>query len=303
MTWQRGSVIARFLFLFLAAFLMASCDGPDEPSAVSLAQGYPALWQVEKADGETEGWLFGTIHALPADVSWRSAEFERVVAEADFLVVEAADLNNTAGLAALFERMSADEPPQRGLFARLDPALREIFSEFAEKKDLSIAVLDRLESWAAALAIAQAASTGDTQNGVDRILIDEFAYEPIGELEGAEKQLRLFDDLPESEQRDLLNAVVEEAALGDQGIQSLAVAWKSGDLETLEARSRQGILGDPELREALLVSRNRYWAAQLDILLAQEKRPLIAVGAAHLVGPDGLPVFLEARGYTVRRLQ
>ncbi|MBX7531685.1 TraB/GumN family protein [Qipengyuania sp. 1XM1-15A] len=294
---------ARFLFLFLAPFLIASCDSPEEPSAVSLAQGYPALWQVENEDGETEGWLYGTIHALPADVSWRSAEFEKVAGQADFLVVEAADLNDTAGLAALFESISADEPPQQGLVARLDPALREPFVEFADEKDLSIAALDRLESWAAALAIAQAASTGDTQNGVDRLLIDEFADEPIGELEGAEKQLGIFDDLPESEQRDLLNAVVEEATLGDEGNQALAIAWKSGDLDTLEARSRQGMLGDPKLREALLVARNRYWAAQLDLLLAQEKRPLIAVGAAHLVGPDGLPAFLEARGYTVRRIQ
>lgn len=303
MAWQRGSVTARFLFLFLAPFLIASCDSHQEPSAVSLVQGYPALWQIENADGDTEGWLYGTIHALPADVSWRSAEFEQVARKADFLVVEAADLNDTAGLAALFGRISADEPPQEGLVARLDPALRETFAEFVEEKELSVAALDRLESWAAALAIAQAASTGDTQNGVDRLLIDEFADEPIGELEGAEKQLGIFDDLPESEQRDLLNAVVEEATLGDEGIQALAVAWKSGDLETLEARSRQGMLGDPELREALLVGRNRYWAAQLDVLLSQEKRPLIAVGAAHLVGPDGLPAFLEARGYIVRRIQ
>ncbi|QZD95485.1 TraB/GumN family protein [Qipengyuania gelatinilytica] len=294
---------ARFLFPFLAAFLLASCDSPDEPSAVSLAQGYPALWQVENADGETEAWLYGTIHALPADVAWRSAEFEKVAGQADFLVVEAAGLDDTAGLAALFGRISADEPPQQGLVARLDPALRDTFKEFADEKDLSVAALDGLESWAAALAIARAASTGDTRNGIDRILIDEFADEPIGELEGPERQLAIFDDLPEAEQRDLLNAVVEEATLGDEGVQALAVAWKSGDLDTLEARSRQGMLSDPELREALLVERNRYWAAQLDMLLAQEKRPLIAVGAAHLVGPDGLPAFLEARGYVVRRIQ
>ena len=40
-----------------------------------------------------------------------------------------------------------------------------------------------------------------------------------------------------------------------------------------------------------------------EILLKQTPRPLVGVGAAHLVGPDGLAALLEQRGYTVRRLQ
>lgn len=296
-------MIARFLFLLVGPLFLLSCGSADEPSPASLAQGYPALWQVENGDGQVEGWLFGTIHALPADVSWRSAEFEQVADEADFLVAEVADLGDTARIAELFDRMSSDGAPDVPISQRLDPALRQTFANFASEKRIPVAALDGLESWAAALAISRYASTSDTESGVDRILIDEFADQPIGELEGAEKQLSIFDGLPETEQRDLLNAVIEEAARGDEGVNELAAAWKRGDLEVLEVRTRRGMLGDPELREALLAARNRYWAAQLDLLLAEDKRPLVAVGAAHLVGPDGLPAFLEARGYTVRRIQ
>jgi len=59
----------------------------------------------------------------------------------------------------------------------------------------------------------------------------------------------------------------------------------------------------PELYEALLAGRNRAWMKEIDDLLADGPNPLIAVGAAHLVGPDGLATLIEQRGYTLTRLQ
>ena len=63
------------------------------------------------------------------------------------------------------------------------------------------------------------------------------------------------------------------------------------------------ILADPELAQVLLYDRNRSWAAQIENLLSASERPLIAVGAGHLLGERGLPALLESRGYTVSRLE
>jgi len=52
----------------------------------------------------------------------------------------------------------------------------------------------------------------------------------------------------------------------------------------------------------LLVNRNRTWFPTLDALLKRTGRAFVVVGAAHLVGPDGLISLLRAKGYTVEQM-
>jgi uncharacterized protein YbaP (TraB family) len=158
------------------------------------------------------------------------------------------------------------------------------------------------ETWAAAIALARIDATGDPANGVDRALIADFAGRPVRELEGLRGQLSIFDRLPESAQAAMLAAVVRESETSARDPARLQRAWLAGDAAAIEQSTREGFLADPVLHEALLAGRNRRWADVLAPLLEQTPRPLIAVGAAHLVGPEGLAALLEARGYRVRRL-
>ena len=161
----------------------------------------------------------------------------------------------------------------------------------------------KVETWAVALTLAKAASPEqDTSLGVDRALLAEWGKRPVVELEGAEQQLRIFDALPEADQRDLLEATITEASADDPSV-DLAKAWASGDMAAIGAETSRGLLADPELRAALLVSRNRAWADKIVALLKAKARPFIAVGAAHMAGADGLPVLLVAKGFTVVRVQ
>jgi uncharacterized protein YbaP (TraB family) len=184
----------------------------------------------------------------------------------------------------------------------LVPALTDLLRQHAMAPE----GFSELETWAAALTLNHAlqAETGsDSGNGIDRQVLRQRGPRPVRELEGAEAQLAIFDRLAEADQRELLAEVVKSARGAKAEALRLERIWKSGDATGIAAMTREGLLADPELREALLVGRNRAWVDQLAPMITAGDEPFIAVGAMHLAGPDGLPVLLQARGFTVKRLQ
>jgi uncharacterized protein YbaP (TraB family) len=276
-----------------AALALAGCG----PPAADWPPPSPALWEVSDAGG-ARGWLFGTIHALPDGAEWQTPAIETALGEAGVLVVEIAELGNAQAAADAFERL-AHSPGLPPLTQRVAPAERAPLAAALERADLDEADFAATESWAAALQIAGAARDGEAANGADRALLARGL--PAVGLESHAEQFEVFDRLAAEDQAVLL----ADAARGQRRAteRRLAEAWLTGDLATIEAESARGFLADPELREALLTGRNRAWAARIAGLLAAGRRPFVAVGAAHMLGDEGLPALLAARGYTVRRLQ
>lgn len=288
------------IFALPGLLALGACGAEPEPESEVVAQ--PILLEVASDDGAVEGWLFGTIHALPDGVSWRTPALDKAIAESDLLVVEVANLDEGSELTDIFVRLAFDEP-SGPLVDRIDPALRPQYEVLLTKAKVRSDHFDAMESWAAALTLAQVVQVAKTENGVDRALIRDFKGRDIVEIEGGEKQLGIFDALPEQDQRDLLDAVISETRDYEDDMGRLARIWSEGNAEELAKLTREGILADPELYEALLAGRNRAWTAQLENLFSTDSRPLVAVGAGHMFGPDGLPAMLEASGYTVRRVQ
>lgn len=292
-----AGIIAPLLFLFLAA----GCSNAPGKPAEGAAPPAPLLYEIASADGSVEGWMVGTIHALPAFVHWRTPAIDTAVTNADLLVVEIAALDDATAIARTFASF-ASSPGLPPLEDRLPPDLRPRLAALLLRGNFTAGEFATTETWAAALSLARVDAAGDPANGVDRALIAEFKGRRVRELEGAAAQLAIFDRLPEAQQRAMLAAVVRDSGAAAKDPERLQRAWLAGDAATIEAATREGVLADPAVREALLTARNRRWAEALGPLLAEAPRPLVAVGSAHLVGPEGLAALLEAQGYRVRRI-
>lgn len=302
MTGSAGAVIRQRAAAIIAPLLLlmvAGCsDGPGAPQTPAS----PLLYEIASADGTVEGWLFGTIHALPDGTAWRTPAVTEVIESADLLLVEIAALDDDAALSRTFAAL-ARTPGLPPLGQRLPADLRPPLDDLLARGGMAQKGFADTETWAAAIALARIDAVGDPANGVDRALIADFASRRLREFEGAGAQLAIFDRLPEPTQRVMLAAVVRDSQSARRDPERLQRAWLAGDAAAIEASTREGILADPPLREALLESRNRRWAAALVPLLREDPRPLVAVGTAHLVGPEGLAAMLEAQGYRVRRIK
>lgn len=277
---------------FAALLALLACSPRPQPAE-------PALWRVEDAQGRV-GWLFGTIHNSPVPLDWQTPAVRAALDRSGAIVVEVGNLADEAQVGATFARLAkaAGQPP---LSQRVPPQDRPALAALLKQAGHRDGDFTAMDTWAAALTLARAGgNASDTRNGVDRAVVALAGNRPVLELEGAERQLGLFDSLPETEQRDLLAAVVREADLPDR---DLAAAWRKGDMAALERETRTGLLADPELREVLFTGRNRDWTLRVAAMVRQGRRPFVAVGAAHMAGPDGLPAMLGRQGFRVTRVE
>jgi uncharacterized protein YbaP (TraB family) len=293
-------MIKRLFLLVATAMMLAGC-GEKTSEDLKDVNASPILYELADANGQQRGWLFGTIHSLPDDLQWRTADLNQAIDDADLLVVEIAELDNSAALFKLFTRL-ATTPNQPDIGSRVPASLRPELFALIEQSDYQASDFGDVETWAAALILAQASADRDSGDGADKIIIREFKGRPVEEFEGAELQLGIFDQLPERDQSDLLVGVIEEEKLRAADPTRLRRAWLAGDSATLEDATTTGLMADPELRAALLVNRNRDWTDKLVRILNRGDKPLVAVGAAHLVGPDGLPAMLEKHGFRVKQI-
>ena len=286
-------MISRLLLALAGALALAGCGGP----ARDWPNPSPALWEVTGPEG-AQGWLFGTIHSLPEGARWRTPAVDEAFASSSLLVVEVAELGRSDEAGAIFRRL-ATTPGLPPLTQRVPPAERPALAAFLDRAGMDEDAFSETESWGAALILANSVRRSDSGNGADRALIAEAAR--VEGLESFEEQYAAFDRLPAAEQADLLAGLAADAE-GDFEDRRVT-AWLTGDMAALERDSSGGILADPELREALQLSRTRAWAARVGDLLERGERPFVAVGAGHMWGDEGLPALLAARGYAVRRVQ
>jgi len=269
------------------------------------------LWQVQGgAEGDGEGWLLGSIHAARRPVPLDPA-IEAAFRASDGLALEVdpRDLLDPAGTAARVEARGSLAPGE-DLLEQLPPPTASLLRAALARHALPTRPIRGYEPWRAMLTVLMldlAAAGFSPTYGVDRaIAVRAGEAERLAGLESVDAQLALFDELPVELQVRMLHETLadgpEEAIRTARG---LVEAWQAGDLARFQALTERQLGEDAELhrfRERLYDERNLRMADRIEELLATGGTWFVVVGAAHTVGPQGIPALLEARGRTVRRL-
>lgn len=283
MSGKRTEALAAVaLALALAACSKPAC--PVTPRDPAASEG-PLLWRVAPAGGGPVLWLFGTIHDAGkedvAPAAWAAlTAAPRFVSELGDLELDPDDFALQVKLPrgpGLDQQLAADD------WYDLRDTLRGTIRE---------AELARVRPWYAMTLLTRAV-TDKAQPGMDVLLAHRARDEgkPIEHLETWDDQLPLLAGAVTVQ--DLTDAIRARKAMRCQLVNTRA-AYVAGELATME----QVFGHDPT--GTMLAPRNRRWLPRLEEYLAGGGA-FVAVGIGHLVGADGLPALLAARGYTVER--
>jgi uncharacterized protein YbaP (TraB family) len=162
-----------------------------------------------------------------------------------------------------------------------------------------------MQPWLAAVVLAgmPLAKAGyDPKAGIDRKLKAQAEAEgdQIRAFETVEEQVAMFANLPQAAQVAFLVQVLDDMEEGLEQLDKLAKAWVDGDTETIARVAVDEMKREaPVVYKKLLVDRNVAWSEKIAGILKGSGVQQIAVGAAHLAGPDSLQVQLEKRGIKV----
>jgi uncharacterized protein YbaP (TraB family) len=265
---------------------------------------HPALWVVKDAD--TTIYLFGTVHLMPSDASWHDPTLDQAMADSRTLYIELTD-DDPANMTALVLRygMDATHP----LSSQLSQSEAHGLDLLANKLGVpgGMQTLNVMRPWLAALtlAVTPLLKAGlDPEHGVDKQLKAQMsaAGKPVLGLETAEQQIRFFADMPRMIELALLRSTMRDADKGTFRLTELIDAWKAGDVDAIARIGNDDMrLHEPKLYQRLLVQRNQVWATKIAAMLQQPGTVFIAVGAAHLAGPDSVQVQLRKLGISAQR--
>jgi uncharacterized protein YbaP (TraB family) len=287
--------------------IAAPASAPAAATAPAPIAAKPALWRI--GDEDTTVYLFGAVHVLPPELSWRTQPVETALNASKAVYFET-DVNpNPVAMAQMAKRLGIYRPPER-LSDHLTAEQHAAVANASAKLNLPMPLLDTMKPWMAAMALSEQmiANAGyDPNSGVERTLLPMAvaAGKEIRKLETVEEQLLVFADLPEKVQINYLISGIDEIDKEPTLLGDLVSAWSKGDVEKLDKIMIEDDLEEtPEVYQALLVKRNRNWTVKLDALVKSEPGVFfVAVGAGHLSGKDSVLGMLAAKGYQVERVE
>jgi uncharacterized protein len=261
------------------------------------------LWKVSGPRGGTM-YLAGSLHLLTNEYYPLAPAFDDAFAQSDLLVEELDMAEMLAPDAQMMMLQRGMNPAGQTLDKLLSPETMASVKAKVTELGLPIAPLQLFKPWALALTLQgmewQKAGF-DPQLGLDRHFYDKAraAEKQVQGLETLAFQIGQFDSLPMPLQDRMLADTLKEMATTREKVGELAKAWKAGDAAAIEKVVLDDLKSEPEMYQRLLLVRNRNWMPKIEALFARPRPAFVIVGAAHLVGSDGLLSMLQARGYTV----
>ena len=266
----------------------------------------PAIWRVKGTHGTV--YLFGSVHMMKPDVDWQTGKVKAALDSSEELYLEIANVDDAAAAQPLLLQYGLD--PAKPLSEKISK--EDVAALDAAVKGVGMpgeALMEPMRPWLASmtLSVLPMLKAGyEPKSGIDMALLAQAkaAKKPVLGFETLEDQIHMVADVPEQEQITMLHKDLTELDRSTEQMNALVAAWEQGDVEKIGSIDNAELATKyPAVYQRIVVSRNQRWAATVDKLLKDPGTGtvFVAVGAAHLAGPDSVIRMLEKDGWKVER--
>jgi len=287
-------------------FSVLACSCATAKKAEQPIHGFSEktlLWQISGNGLQKPSYLFGTIHLVCKEDALLSDSLLSTIQNVEQVYFEV-DMDNLFEIFGVIRQMKMKN----------DTTLADLLSEEDYKKikqwfenKNSLLPFSMLETYKPLLAASTIMESGMSCEGavaMEQVILEEAKKykKRVNGLETMAYQMSIFDSIPYKIQaQQLLKFIEDEGKDSDASkeFEELQQAYKEQDLDKLDELMRRNDLGIARFEEILLHNRNRSWVNKLKTILPG-KSILIAVGAGHLPGQQGIISLLRKEGFTVK---
>ncbi len=281
-------------------------------SAAAQSQNTPLVYRVTDEQGHTL-YLVGTIHVGDEKMQSFSPALEEAYTACDYLAVEIDLVAYQKNL--LKQVMTATMMVYPLGDSAKNHLPQDVYEGVPAAVGLPERALKRMRpfAWLSSLQEKIYAEAGLTsENGLDMRLLTRAHKEkkPIRALESVDSQLALLADMPEDVIVEQLRMMLAYPRAASGGIRLLYTVWAQGDAQWLRALLAQDAKGLSEAAaasyalyaERMYGARDAAFAQQAEECLQSGQTVLFAVGAAHIVGQNGVVDRLAQAGYHIEEI-
>ncbi len=271
----------------------------------STAVADTSVWVA--SSGNSKVYLGGTVHLLrPGDYPLPE-EFEQAYQDSQrlFFETDVSSMNDLAVQASMLQQLTYND--SRSLRSVLDEEAYNALSSYLASVGMPLMMMEKFKPGlvVSTLQILEFQKMGFTPQGVDvyfsnRAISDAKA---VGELESVQAQIDYIASMGEGNESEFILLSLDDLEEISTSMEDLVTAWRQGDMDTLSSLFVEDMrIESEELYNSLLLERNLNWLPAIEAMFQEDGTEFVLVGAAHLVGRDGLLSLLEDKGYEIRQL-
>lgn len=263
------------------------------------------LWRIDR-DGRTS-WLYGTVHLGKPDWLIPGPRVLGALMTSDTMALELDPLDPAT-------RSKLTTPPTTAAMARvLTPERQRRLHAQIVAACLPEGALGTLRPVLQVMALRIMSARADglyADYGLESFLFG-FAraqHKPVVAIETAASQLEMLGGSSEGDEARRVDQGLDdlESGRGRSVVTELADAWARSDWAKLDSYPQWcdcfATPGERQMLKRLLDDRNPGLADGIERLHASGQRVFGAVGALHMIGSQGLPALLTARGFHVTQV-